>query len=167
MKHHLLCLLGILTAALLPSRSIADEASDKAKITATLKATGMDYTEVEGMYRLNIPNPANQKRSQLVFVSTKTASFGGGLLFYICATATVTDQRPVSKEQMRRLLMWKRDELGHWGLKPPSPPLGKWMLQYSIGLPLSVSADELKAALIACAFETDTKEQELVGEDIR
>lgn len=166
MKHHLLCLLGILTAALLPIQAaFAAEAADADAIAAKLKATGMDYTETSsGLFRLDVPN---RNRSQLVFVSKTTVSFEGVPFFYIRATATIADQRPVSTEQMRRLLMWKRDELGHWALVPPKTTSDKWILQYVIALPLSSSADELKAALIACAFEADTKEQELVGEDIR
>ena len=60
--------------------------------------------------------------------------------------------------QMRLLLKDNEKELGHWCLRKPPQPGQKWILYYSIHLPVSATVDELKAAILDCASTADTLE---------
>lgn len=155
----------ILTAALcaLPYLSVFAETTSS-DIEAKVKATGLTYkTDSDGDFRLGFN--MGEGRSQLVFVKGHTTTYKNAEFVEVFAIAVMSESRPVNRGQMRKLLSGEKHNLGHWCLQKPSSPGRKWILYYSIHLPVSASADEFEAAIRECASVADDKENDLVGTD--
>lgn len=153
----------LIALCVFPSLSaVADTSADE--IESKIKATGLKFRKTEsGLFRLVFNE--GDGRSQLVLVNGHSTSYRDVNFVEIWSKAVLSEIRPVNGSQMRDLLSGEYKHLGHWCLLKPSNPGGKWMLYYSIKIPVSATAVEFEAAIRNCSSVADKKEKELVGTD--
>ena len=151
-ENHLLCLLGILTAALLPSQAAfaaGKSEADSSDIEAKVKATGLPYETIDGGSFLLKVGPG-EGLSQMVLVNGHKTTFADAEFVDMTALAGNGDSRPVNEQEMKNLLASFPPRLGHWVLSKPSNPGDVWGLGYTIKLPISSSVGEFEAAIREC-----------------
>jgi hypothetical protein len=165
MKHFfysLFCAATLCAALHCPISAIAGNSQDT--IESKVKGTGLKYRkDDDGDFRFTFKEGGG--RTQLVCVFGKAETFLGTDFVEVWSVAVRGKTRPVNGRQMRTLLKDSDKELGHWCLRKPSRPDGKWVLYYSIKLPVSATADEFKAAIQTCSSVADDVENDLVGTD--
>ncbi len=135
-----------------------------AEIEAKIEATGLKFSKSDGgNFRFTFRE--NNGRTQLVVVNGSPESYKNADFVEIWSKAVSSESRPVNGGQMRALLNDRQKTIGHWCLLKPSSPGKKWILYYSIKLPVSASAAAVEAAIRTCSSIADEKESELVGTD--
>lgn len=155
-------LLMMALGTLLTLPAIAD--SSAAEIEAKIEETGLEFSKSDGGgFRLILRE--NAGRTQLVVVNGSPESYKNADFVEIWSKAVSSETRPVTKGQMRVLLDGHNKTLGHWCLIRPSIHGEKWILYYSIKIPVSATADEFEAAIRTCSSVADEKENDLIGTD--
>ena len=155
-------ILAIALCALPCLSAVADSSS--AKIETKIEATGLTFSKTDsGNFRLVFRE--NAGRTQLVVVNGQSTSYLDADFVEIWSIAVSSETRPVNGGQMRALLDGRKEALGHWCLIRPSGSGEKWILYYSIKIPVSATAAEFEAAIRTCSSIADEKENDLVGTD--
>lgn len=154
--------LAIAFCALPCSTAVAETTS--AEIEAKIEETGLKFSKSDrGNFTLMFRE--NAGRTQLVVVNGHSTSYQDADFVEIWSKAVSSETRPVNGGQMRALLDGRKNVLGHWCLERPSGSGQKWILYYSIKIPISATAAEFEAAIRTCSFIADEKENDLVGTD--
>ena len=157
MKHHLLCLLGILTVSLLPGQAaFADGQSEAASsdIEAKVKSCGLPFIERDGMFGFKV------KDGNTVILVPGTQNVGGVDYIRVRSFLSNPDKKVYSEEQ-QKLFLWDsaRWNLGHWALDQTGT-----QAFYTVALPSSIQPNEFRDAILFCAYNVKYMELYLRGE---
>lgn len=144
-----------------------DASSFSEMLEAKIKGTGLRFEKTaSGNFRLLFRYGSTEgDRTQLVIVLGRAIIVEDVPFAEIRSTAVLSKQRPVDVKQMKQLLAKKTDAIGHWCLEKPTADDDRWMLYYSVKIPLSSTATGWRTAIERCSSAADGKERELTGRD--
>jgi hypothetical protein len=145
-----------LLAGLLVAAPLAAQAED-ASVRRRLEDRGVKFDiDKDGDFRI-VYNYAQEKRSQLVYVSGDTQSHSGVLIRKVFSPAAMLSQNPIDGVRALELLRdADTNKMGAW-------EISGGVLFLSIKLPDSASATELKAAMDIAAELADNMEIKISG----
>ena len=141
---------------------LAADTKPDASVQAMLEANGQAFeVSKSGNYKVELATTG--KRTQLVFIGSATEQYDGVDIREIWSNAGDFPEEPDQATLVDLMTESGSNKIGCWALEKEAS--GSYLLFYSIKLPVSYTAEDLKMMLGFVADVADAREEQYFGND--
>jgi hypothetical protein len=150
---------ALVLAALLP---LAAQNKPDARVQTLLDKIGQKFTTTKsGNYQVELDQ--DNKRTQLVYIMSATEKYNGVEIREIWSNAGSFPEEPDQATLLDLMTESGSNKIGCWALEPQDD--GTYLLYYTIKLPISYTASDLKMMLAFAAKIADQREKQFFDTD--
>ena len=158
-KRRFFIAFALVLAALLP---LAAQGKADARVQTLLDKNGQKFTVTKsGNYQIEIDQ--ENKRTQLVYIMSATEKYNGVEIREIWSNAGSFPEEPDQATLLDLMTESGSNKIGCWALEAQDD--GTYLLYYTIKLPISYTASDLKMMLAFAASVADERENQFFGTD--
>ena len=156
----LLIVAAIMQAVLIPQLTAQDKPDTRVQIL--LDKIDQAYTVTKaGNYQVELDTKDN--RTQLVYISSSTEKYNGIEIREIWSNAGTFPEEPDQATLLDLMTESGSNKIGCWALEKQDN--GSYLLYYTIKLPVSFTASDLKMMIAFAATIADAREEQFFGTD--
>ncbi len=162
MKQLSLRLLVVVACSLVVIMPVMAQNKPDVRVQTLLDKIGQDYTVTKaGNYQVELDT--KDDRTQLVYISSATEKYSGIEIREIWSNAGTFPEEPDQATLLDLMTESGSNKIGCWALEKQDD--GGYLMYYTIKLPVSFTASDLKMMLAFAATIADAREEQFFDTD--